>query len=211
MKFLLYLAAFVCLPTITFAQIKAITETGQSVVLFENGTWQYEKSDTPTTVSTPLTPKKRINDTIMATSGNVQLFNDVSKRLAHFFGEEKSKIKCTTQCTNNKGKVSLSFEFLVPVGDANRYFGNSLQERTITLQLGDGKMITTTISENSTQKFIDKWNISYYKGSCVLSSDHIESLLHQPVIRMTVNWKKRVEEYQISTSDVLQKVLTEVL
>ncbi len=214
MKHILFLASFLGLSAATFAQINATTESGRSVILYENGKWQYapvatEKSNTPLTA--PVSAAVTINEEIVASSGSVQIVDDVSKKLARFFGEEKGKIKCSAKCTNSKGKVSLSFELLVPVGDANRYFGYSLQDRNISIQLEDGTAITTVISENATQKFMDKYNISYFEGTCILTKEQLLQLLKTPAVQMSIDWKKTEETYQLSSRSVFQNMITEVL
>lgn len=213
MKYLLILSLFFGLTISLNAQIKAITQTGKTVVLYDDGTWKYESGPTAksnTLITEPASTAVTINEEIVASSGSIQIFDDVSKKLARFFGEEKGKIKCLAKCTNNKGKVSLSFELLVPVGDANRYFGYSLQDRNITIQLEDGTSITTIISENATQKFIDKYNVSYFEGTCILTKEQSLQLLKTPAVQMSIDWKKTEETYQLTNRSVMRELMSEV-
>ncbi|MBI9065379.1 MAG: hypothetical protein JEZ14_25570, partial [Marinilabiliaceae bacterium] len=118
---------------------------------------------------------------------------------------------CTAEWHNDMGKVSLKLVFLVPIGDANRYFGYTLQDCLITLHYTNNEHSTFTISQDVTQKFIEKWNVSYYEGAFILNEEQINKLVNHPNVKMTVNWKKRTEEYEIKNSTILKKGLMEVL
>ena len=216
MKYTLILTLFLGLSISSMAQTKAITQTGKTVLLFDDGTWKYEHaeqniSSVATEENTDIVHAPLVNDTIIATSSKLDIFSEVSPRLKKFFGAEKSKINCTAEWHNDMGKVSLKLVFLVPIGDANRYFGHTLQDCLITLHYTNNEHSTFTISKDITQKFIEKWNVSYYEGAFSLDEEQINKLLKHPNVKMTVNWKKRTEEYEIKNSTILKKGLIEVL
>ncbi|MBR8537346.1 hypothetical protein KDU71_17395 [Carboxylicivirga sediminis] len=203
--------------------IKAITQYGETVVLYENGTWKYEKDlenkasqsqvDTPVTVAPVATTPKviSVDDTKNTTSEKVEIMNAVSKKLARFFGEEKGRIRCSASATNNNGEVFINFEFMMPLGDANRYFGYTAEERTVHLILSNGAELTNTFTHNIEEKFIDKWNVSYYKASILLSKEDIAQLLINNTMRLKVDWKKIEEEYTIDNIEGIKTILTEVI
>ncbi|MCG8582810.1 MAG: hypothetical protein MI866_23000 [Bacteroidales bacterium] len=207
--------------------VKAITQHGETVVLYENGTWKYEKditqsnstsvtAETPAPVTTPVAPavalgKVEIDASKEVTADKIEICNAVSKKLSRFFGEEKGRVRCSATATNSKGKISLNFEFMMQLGDANRYFGYTTKDRSMTLELTDGSTVTTTFTENIEEKFIEKWNVSYYKASVILSEQDVAKLLQNNTLRMTIDWKKLEEEYQIDDVDGIKTLLKEVI
>ncbi|WP_430817361.1 hypothetical protein [Carboxylicivirga sp. RSCT41] len=228
MKYILLLAVLLACANSSDSQtVKAITQHGETVVLYENGTWKYEKdvnqsnstqinTTSPATVTVPVAPavavaKVEIDASKDVTAEKIEIYNAVSKKLSHFFGDEKGRVRCSATASNNKGKISLNFEFMMQVGDANRYFGYTTKDRTMTLELTDGSKITTTFTENFEEKFIEKWNVSYYKASVVLSEDDVTKLLQSNTMRMTIDWKKLEEEYQIDKVDGIKSLLNDVI
>ena len=225
MKHLLFFIAALLMSTAASAQtVKAITQHGETVVLFENGTWKYEKDldkvnvTTPTSapsavapVTAPAIGNVGIDDSKEATSEKKELFNAVSKKLSRFFGDEKGRVRCSAAATNTKGEISLDFEFMMPIGDANRYFGVTVLGRTVSFQLSDGSVISKTFTTNIEEKFIDKWNVSYYKAGITLNKDDVSKLLRNNALRMTIDWKKVEEEYIFDNVTGLQIMLAEVL
>jgi hypothetical protein len=224
MKHIIILLAFIAIASNSNAQtVKAITQHGETVVLFENGTWKYEKDinqseaqTVETPAATPVAPVAaigavKIDANKEVTADKVEIYNAVSKKLSRFFGEEKGRVRCSATATNNKGKISLNFEFMMQLGDANRYFGYSTKDRTMTLELSDGTKLTTTFTENIEEKFIEKWNVSYYKASVVLNEQDVDKLIQNNTIRMTIDWKKIEEEYQIDKIDGIKQLLSEVI
>ncbi|WP_439184660.1 hypothetical protein [Carboxylicivirga taeanensis] len=216
------LILFLTTLTTSAQTIKAITQHGETVVLFENGTWKYEKdlpADTsssdykatvavrPAVTASALT----VDKTREVTSEKTDLFNAVSKRLSRFFGEEKGRVRCAISASNNKGEVSVNFEFMMPVGDANRYFGYTAAERQISLVLADGSVIKSVFSQGIEEKFIEKWNVSYYKASIVLTNEEVNQLLTTNSVRLTVDWKKTEEEYIIDDIEAFKNILSEVI
>ncbi|MBK3519326.1 DUF3157 family protein [Carboxylicivirga marina] len=224
MKNIVFLLTLLTASIATNAQtVKAITQHGETVVLYENGTWKYEKdvqNNATEAVSSSTTPSAppvvavaaiEIDANKEATSEKVELCNAVSKKLSRFFGEEKGRVRCSVSATNSKGEISLNFEFMMQIGDANRYFGYSAADRTMKVELSDGSNIQTTFTDNIEEKFIDKWGVSYYKASVKLSQEDAIKLYQNNAIRMVIDWKKLEEEYQIETIDGFKTVLSEVL
>lgn len=226
MKHLLALTILLSsLSTIASSQtIKAITQHGETVVLYENGTWKYEKdirseqatkpemsSPVQEAIVAPSVSNIGIDNTKEASSEKVEVFNAVSKKLSRFFGEEKGRVRCSATATNTKGIISFDFEFMMPVGDANRYFGYSALDRQVTFQLTDGNSISATFTNNIEEKFIEKWNVSYYKAGITLSKEDVMKLLQNNTMRITIDWKKTEEEYIVDDVEALKQILIEVI
>ena len=210
MKKIIYIAFLILIPSLANSQVKAITQHGRTVILYDDGTWEYENVDIKYE-SKEVVPQFNINTNVNITTGKKEIFNAVSKKLARFFGEEKGKIISSATCTNENGNISLNFEFMLPVGDANRYFGYSLEGRKIILHTDEDVAIESVFTKNSEQKFMDKFNISYYKGTCELSNEDAIKLMKNPVSIITVDWKKTKEEYYLDENSVIQNLLIEAI
>lgn len=199
------------------AQIKATTESGNTVLLHKNGTWEYyeasteQKSANPQVATASTTATITIDNTVTKESERFELFNTISPKMAKYFGEEKGKIKCYTTITNNKGEVTIRFELNAPVGDGYRYFGRSLEGRNITLFLNNDKEISLTINQQTEERFLDKWNQSFFIGACQLSKDDINILYHENLLKLDVDWKKNPETYEIENKKRIQEALKSVL
>jgi len=199
--------------------IKAITQHGETVVLFENGTWKYEKElqDSITSAKTPIPvtvtslPLITIDNTKEVTSDRTDLFNAVSNKLARFFGEEKGRIRCSVSATNTKGEIAVNFEFIMPVGDADRYFGSTAADCPISLVLANGTVLNSTFTKNIEEKFNEKWNVSGYKASIVLTTDQVNQLLQSNAVRLSVSWKKTQEEYTIEHPEAIKEMLGKII
>ncbi len=187
---------------LTTAQERAITQSGKNVVLFDNGTWQLE-------IAAPQT--RIVKDTILRKTENTELFYSVSSKLSRFFGDEKGRIKCNFICSSQNGVVRVFFEWYVPVGNADKYFGLSIQDQSLDLVLGDATVVTVTIADHIVNRFLEKSNLSYYAGEAILDQLVIDQLLQQNTIRMKVNWLKNPEEYNIQNTNGLRDALTSVI
>lgn len=84
MKKYLLVIVFITGTTISFAQKKAVTETGEEVVLYDDGTWKYAKESDKEEVEIPMNPtpfKKSIKSTfqLKSTKFNVAVWLDSKK------------------------------------------------------------------------------------------------------------------------------------
>ncbi len=203
------------------AQIKAKTESGNTVILYKNGTWEYYEAGAeikqPEKTAPAVIPAAVaataivIDKTATKSSERIELFNCVSPKLSKYFGEEKGKIRCYSSLSNDKGVLTIRFELNAPVGDGYRYFGRSLEERSITLILDDDKEINIPIDQQIEEKFIDKWNQSYFIGAGTLSEDELNAIYHSSLYKIKVDWKKNPEVYDVENKKLLQETLKEVL
>lgn len=220
MKFILLLTLVLIFSTQLHAQEKAITKSGKTVILFDNGTWQYEDAlkqavskleDTAVPTTAAAVSSIVIDNTIDKKSERKELFHEVSPKMAKYFGKENGKIRCYASINNNKGDVSIKFEFNVPVGDGNRYFGTSLKDRSITLELTDGQSISLIITEAVVEKFMDKYNQSFFIGGAKLSKEQLSLLYTSLVSKVHVDWKKNPEVYDAQRSSAIQDAIKDIL
>jgi hypothetical protein len=100
------------------AQIRATTESGNKVLLFDDGTWRYDESravGTSAAVVAPTTKDDFSIDSTRVFETNVEdLFFQSSPRLTKFFGVDGSNIRCKVSCSNTKGLLRLHFRWEFP-------------------------------------------------------------------------------------------------
>jgi len=211
------------------AQIRATTAAGNKVLLFPNGTWKYDEGQTtidtlpnpnpqpqqaavaPTPAAAPASWSMKIDSSRVDSTLKEQIINVSSPRLARFFGEEKGRMRCSAECVNEKGVISIRLEWAAAVGDANRYFGFMRDVKDVTFLLANGQELKFQYNPGFKEHFFDNYNISYYNGSVTLTKNDIGSLLSSPVVRIDMNWKKAPEEYEVKNTRYFMNNLPKVL
>ncbi len=99
----------------------------------------------------------------------------------------------------------------MPVGDANRYFGNSSAESPISIVLASGTVLNSTFTKSIEEKFIENRNMSYYRASIVLTTDEVNQLFQNNAVRLSVNWKKTEEAYNSEQPGVIKQILSKII
>lgn len=210
------------------AQIRATTASGNKVLLFPNGTWKYDEGqlvkDTlpnPATqsqaaVASEATPapaswSMKIDSSRVDSTLKEQIIDVSSPRLARFFGEAKGRMRCSAECVNNKGVISIRLDWAAAVGDANRYFGYMEDVKGVTFLLANGQVLKFQYNPGYNEHFFDNYNISYYSGSITLTRNDIGALLTSPVIRIDMDWKKAPEEYDVKDTQYFINQLPNIL
>ena len=210
------------------AQIRATTASGNKVLLFPNGTWKYDEGqlvkDTlpnsatqsqiavaPVVTPAPASWSMKIDSSRVDSTMKEQIIDVSSPRLARFFGEEKGRMRCSAECVNEKGVISIRLEWAAAVGDANRYFGFMKDVQGVTFELANGQELKFQYNPGFKEHFFSNYNISYYNGSVTLTKNDIGSLLSSPVVRIDMDWKKAPEEYEVKGTQYFMNNLPKVL
>lgn len=208
------------------AQIRATTETGNHVILYENGTWSYEETPINRPVSAPETVDLEgsviqgektqqidisINKAKNAETEKVTLFDVASPKLARYFGETNGRMRCAATCINNKGEVRVRLEWCATVGDANRYFGYIREGSKLVFHLADMSAVELQYGTDNQVKFYEKYGLSYYTSTIVLSEDVIAKLISSPLVKMTMAWKKDIEAYDVENVNYFVANLPSIL
>jgi hypothetical protein len=211
------------------AQIRATTAAGNKVLLFPNGTWKYDEGqltkDTlpnqnpqpqqaavaPAPAAAAASWSMKIDSGRVDSTLKEQIINVSSPRLARFFGEEKGRMRCSAECANEHGVISIRLEWAAAVGDANRYFGFMKDVKDVTFVLGSGQELKFQYNPDFRDHFFSNYNISYYYGSVTLTKNDIGALLSSPVVRIDMDWKKSPEEYEVKNTQYFMNNLPKVL
>ena len=201
----------------SFAQIRATTESGNSVFLFDNGTWKYEEklvnkeNETALVVGAVALATIDIDSSKTFETEPKDLFYLPSPRLVKYFGESGGNIRCKLSCSNNLGEVKVHFKWEFPVSDGNRYFGRFGEGSIVTFTMFDGEMVELVMGDESNLTIFEKNNYSMISNNSMpLTKTQIAALYAQPFREMEVGWKKKSEEYEIELTRFLMDALPNV-
>ncbi len=193
-------------PLVLMAQLEAVTTEGKTVLLFENGTWKYK--DEAVTINEF---KTDLNSNFSGESEMVELFYANSQRLVKYFGNLKGKIKCRAICKIDSGQAKIYFQWEVGLIDSYRYFGNMKAGRELWLQTRNGEEIALVISEDAEIEFLEKYNYSVLKGTCLLTEEQFQKVMNSDITELKVGWKKEAESYVIKDPWIFKKMFTSIL
>lgn len=217
LRTLLFILLLFAFTKLSFAQVRATTESGNKVLLFDNGTWQYEEKPVSTVEKTVLTSEVvsvaniHVDSSRLIATEPKDLFYLPSPRLVRFFGESGGHIRCKLSCSNNLGVVKVHFRWEFPVSDGNRYFGWFKEGSKVTLTMDDGQTVELVMGDESSLKILEKKNYSTVSNaSQPLTKTQLAALCAQPFRKMEVGWKKKPEEYDIELSRFLMDTLPTV-
>jgi len=109
------------------------------------------------------------------------------------------------------GKVTFQFVWEFPVSDGNRYYG-WFEDKKVTFTMEEGEEIVLTSGEKSEIKRYERNNYSVLTNmSLPLTSAQIQLLSTQPIRKISVEWKKKVEEYDVTDRRVIMDNLAIIL
>lgn len=212
---LILLALSIAFVNLSFAQIRATTERGNKVLLYDNGTWKYEekvaKAAEPEVVTATIATGIVVDSARTYQSEPEDLFYLPSPRLVKYFGEARGRIRCKLSCSNNQGSIKLDFMWEFPVVDGNRYFGWLKEGSRVTFTMEDGQEVDVLMGNDGDLKRLEKQNYSVLSNSSIpLTQAQLIALTAQPFRKMEVGWKKNPEEYEIALSRFLMEALPTV-
>lgn len=217
----IFLVAVLAFSLSSYAQVRATTESGNKVLLFDDGTWKYEEKKLAATESKPVqeavvavpvvVPAIAIDSEKEFETEKTELFNLPSPRLVRYFGEQKGKIRCKLSCSNTAGVIQIHYMWEVPVGDGTRYFGYLKAGTKLTVHMQDGQKVELLVGEDSSIKAMEQYNFTAIYGATKgLTNEQLQALTAQPFRKIEVDWKKKPEDYEIELSTYLMETLPTV-
>lgn len=200
------------------AQTRAITQDGQVVVLYEDGTWKYLKIEKKSD-DVSLSPQEKVDNSsdeatefsflsdlpANYTSQSVDFLYDESPMLRRFFNEN-NKVLAKAKLIIKENKSTLYTEWKVNVGDAIRYFGYFSPKQRLELNFEGGKKLVLYTKEKVYPAGNVKYPVSIYKITYELSNDALEMLRKYPISSATMVWQKKTETYESSNSQALMRL-----
>ncbi len=204
---LILLAILALSPILSFSQTDAKTSDGKQVILYDDGTWEYKKE-----VKKIVNVDSKNFSEAKSIKGNLEeIYFATSERLDRFFGEPKNRIRGKAQCIIEKGQPKVEFTWEVYLGDGNRYFGYLKEGTPVNLKLKQNNNIQLSLTENVQTDVREKYNATIFRGTANISKEQLAILLQFPVETISVDWKKKSEEYTLEKPEFFRKELTELL
>ena len=207
----------VTLVNFAVAQVRATTESGNKVLLFDNGTWKYDEQKVNTAdksagaVAVVGVAAIAIDSSKVTAAKPKDLFYLPSPRLVRYFGEADGNIRCKLGCFNKLGVIQIQFIWEIPVSDGYRYFGWFKEGSKVTFTMEDGEQVEVIMGDENDKKVYEKSNYSMISNvSQPLSQEQIASFISKPLDKMEVDWKKKPEEYHLESPRFLMDMLPTV-
>lgn len=207
MKILISMAMLV-LPMIVAAQIEATTKDGKTVLLFENGSWEYTTENKEHNAQMD---DIKIADGLTTESPLEELYFAESERLVKYFGSTKGTIKGRAKCMFVDGKPKVFFQWEVRLLDSYRYFGHMKAGKKVTLKTKNNTPIELILTEDIDLEFVEKYNFSIFKGACKLSDEQFKMLMNSAISEIEVEWKKESETYPVNDAYYFSETFGELL
>ena len=205
-----FIALTIALTEFAEAQIRAKTEEGKTVLLFEDGTWKFEEKaktseETPSMETTAIIiPAVAVDSSREITTKPAELFYLISPRLERYFGASGGKIRCKYSCSNNQGSIIIQLIWEIPVSDGNRYFGTFKEGTKVVFTTTDDQQVELMMGAENKFESLEKHNYSMISNSSFpLTQDQLEILTTRPIRKMEVDWKKKPEEYDVENTRFL--------
>ncbi len=196
------------LPMIGNAQIEATTKDGKTVLLFENGTWEYTSENLEVNTQVDIA---KIKEGLTAESPLEELYYAESKRLVKYFGPIKGTIKGRAKCMIVDGQPKVFFQWEVRLLDSYRYFGQMKAGKTVTLKTKKNTPIELVLTEDIDLEFVEKYNFSIFKGACKLNDEQFKILMNSAITEIEVEWKKESETYPVNDAYYFSNTFAELL
>ncbi len=207
MKIVFIVIALLC-SVISIAQTQEATTTeGKTVILYNDGTWEYK---TEATEDVKIEPTSISND-VNAEGEMTEIYFSTSDRLDRFFGNPKNKIRGKAKCFIVNGQPKIEFMWETYLGDGNRYFGYLKEGTVVTLKLKDEKQVQLTLDENINTDAREKYHVTIFTGTANITNEQVALLVKYPVESIMVEWKKKPEEYKAENTNYFRSEFVKLL
>ncbi len=204
---LVFLAILSLIPVLSFSQTEAKTSDGKEVILYDDGTWEFKKE----IKEIANVSSSEISSTKSAQGNTEEIYFATSVRLDRFFGDPQNKIRGKAKCIIDNGQPKVEFTWEVYLGDGNRYFGYLKEGTPISLKLKQNNTINLSLDENVQTDVREKYKVTIFRGTSILTKDQLALLLQYPVETVSIEWKKNAEEYNLENPEFFRKELSQLL
>ncbi|PKQ60538.1 hypothetical protein BZG02_18920 [Labilibaculum filiforme] len=201
------------------AQETALTSKGKVVILYDNGTWKYADlsvSDENQQIETSTQgsiPKPTISDKPLvlkeAEIEKTTFIEGPSPKLEKYF-KDKNIVRCDFILSSKDGKASLKTEWKIMNGEAYSYFGFIKKDSKISLELLGGQSIDLIYTEEFEPKEFSQYGFSTYSAQLDLTNEQLTLLQNKIVLKATMNWSRRAEEYPVVAPSYFLKAIPQI-
>jgi hypothetical protein len=203
------------------AQETALTSKGKVVILYENGTWKYADvtvsgenpaQQTGNTVQTTIEETTISNEPLVLKEADVEKITFIegpSAKLQKYF-KDKNIVRCDFILQSKEGKATLTTEWKVMTGEAYSYFGYIKKESKLSLELLGGQIVDLAYDNEFEPKEFIQYGFSTYSAQLNLTEDQLKLLQNKIVMKATMNWSRRAEEYQVINPSYFIKAIPQI-
>lgn len=234
MKIRILILIFLLSLNFAYSQEKAITQSGKSVILYEDGTWEYERKfdENKNTSNSDLdiskneqisivNPEKEQN--LVTKSIKKQFFYNpgfsenkiflqgTSKRLDRFFRDPLNQMECVVRFESKDNQILLHFHWRFMNPEISRYLGHVKLQNPLILNLLNNTEIYLFTDEDFQAKENEMYDVSSFNYSIKLDETQIENLIDSPIKKVEMTWSKRNEDYEIMDNLLFQKELAKLI
>lgn len=207
------------------AQQTALTSNGKVVILYDNGTWKYADVIDPLENSSqkPLQSENNTVQTVVpesiASSKPISLkdaelnkttfIEGPSEKLQKYF-KEKNIVRCDFTLRSKDGKAFLQTDWKIMNGEAYSYFGFIKKGSSLNLELLGGQSIDLIFTNEFEPTEFEKYGFSTYSAQLELNEDQLKLLQSKIVMKATMNWSRRAEEYKVVNPSYFIKAIPQI-
>lgn len=203
------------------AQETALTSKGKVVILYENGTWKYADvniSEKNTNQQVENSTVNTIQNASISSKPIVLKEAEVEKttfiegpsaKLKKYF-KDKNIVRCDFTLSSKDGKAILKTDWKIMTGEAYSYFGFIKKDNKISLELIGGQIIDLIYTDDFEPKEFNKYGFSTYSAQIELTKEQVQLLQNKIIMRASMSWSKRTEEYQVVNPSYFIKAIPQI-
>jgi hypothetical protein len=196
------------------AQMRLRTPDGRTVLLFDNGTWKYEEVKKPELqLQSPLQSEKEIAKPILLKNSELKaqtVIKGESEKLSKF-SNTHNIVKCDFQIVSDGEKLVLKTNWKIMDAEGFRFFGFITKKSKIDLELSNGEIVSLQYNGDSEPKEYPQYGFTQFNAELILSEQQIRSLQKAYIIKSSMQWSRRLEEYAVFDPDYFVRELPKIL
>ncbi|MDQ1771629.1 hypothetical protein GQR60_19505 [Labilibaculum sp. A4] len=203
------------------AQETALTSKGKVVILYENGTWKYADvsvsgenpaQQTGNTVQAAIEETRISDEPLVLKEADVEKITFIegpSAKLLKYF-KDKNIVRCDFTLRSKDGKATLQTDWKIMTGEAYSYFGYIKKETKLSLELLGGQIVDLVYMNEFEPKEFSQYGFSTYSAQLDLTEDQLKLLQNKIVMKATMNWSRRAEEYKVVNPSYFIKAIPQI-
>lgn len=192
------------------AQLKLKTPEGKIVLLFDNGTWKYEKIEKSVV---PIKSAKEITKPIEIIEIELEsqtVIKGISEKL-NKFSKINNQVKADFQLISKEGKVFLTTNWKIMDEEGFRFFGYITKKSKMVFSLSNGENIELKYRTDFAPKEYPKYKFTTFTAELELNKDQIRKLQNAYLEKMKMYWSRRTESYAIFNPDYFVKEIPKII
>jgi len=194
------------------AQLRLRTPEGKVVLLFDNGTWKYEKVKKEIAPVAEIKTEAEIAAPITIVDAELEsqtVIKGISEKLNNF-SKTNNVVKSDFQLIAKDQKVILKTNWKIMDAEGFRFFGYITKKSKMVFSLSNGEIITLQYQGNFAPKEYPKYKFTLFSAELELNKDQIRKLQKAYIEKVDMYWSRRTESYSIYNPDYFVKELPKI-